>query len=70
VTIDVEDGYELCQTLLAEDIVVDYRPNAGIRFAPHFYNLESECVTAIDRLAEIRENGEHLRFKDKAHLPG
>jgi len=70
VTIDVEDGEALCEALLAEDIVVDYRPDAGIRLAPHFYNLESEVVDAIDRLVEIRKSGDHLRFKDKAHLPG
>jgi kynureninase len=70
VTIDTDDGYEFCQALLEENIVVDYRPNAGIRFAPHFYNTEAESLMAIDRLAQIRNAGAHLRFKGKAHQPG
>ena len=70
VALDVPDGREVCQALLAEDIVVDYRPNAGIRLAPHFYTLPSDGVDAVDRMAEIVKNGEHLRFKNEARLPG
>jgi len=57
-----EHGYEVCQALLAEDIVVDYRPRAGIRFAPHFYTTDDECIAAVDRLAEIVEAEEYRRF--------
>ncbi|MCB9869039.1 MAG: aminotransferase class V-fold PLP-dependent enzyme [Planctomycetes bacterium] len=70
VSIDVPDGYEVCQALLAEDIIADYRPAAGIRLSPHFYTLEAECIEAVDRIAAILADGEHLRFKGKAHQPG
>ena len=50
VTIDVPDGYQVMQELVRRDFLVDFRPNAGVRCSPHFYNTEEE----IDRvLAEI-----------------
>ena len=39
--------------LLLRDIVIDYRPGAGIRIAPHFYNSDEECKRALDQIAEI-----------------
>lgn len=70
VSLDVPDGYEACQVLLAEDIVVDYRPKAGIRLSPHFFTSDEECIQAVDRLAEIVHKGEHLALRDRARLPG
>lgn len=70
VALDVTDGYEVCQILLQEDIVVDYRPESGIRLAPHFYTRESECVDAVDRLAEILKNGEHRHLVGQPRKPG
>ncbi|MDX1623226.1 MAG: aminotransferase class V-fold PLP-dependent enzyme [Gemmatimonadota bacterium] len=43
--------------LLEEDVVIDYRPNAGIRVAPHFYTTDAECDRAVDRIAELVEEG-------------
>lgn len=70
VAIDAPDGYEVCQALLAEDIVVDYRPKAGIRIAPHFFTTDEECTAAIDRIAEIIETDAHRRFFGLTHKPG
>ena len=70
ITIEVENGYAACQALLAEDIVVDFRPEAGIRFAPHFYTEDGECVAAVERLHGIIEGGEHQRFIDAERRPG
>jgi len=70
VAVDVPDGYEVCQTLLEEDIVVDYRPGAGIRIAPHFFTRDEECVAAVDRIAEILATGAHQRFIGAAKRPG
>lgn len=70
VSVDVPHGYEVCQTLLAEDVVVDYRPRAGIRVAPHFYTTDAECVAAVDRIAEILESGAWRRFEDAERRPG
>jgi len=70
VAVDVPDGYEVCQALLAEDIVVDYRPKAGIRVAPHFFTKDEECVAVVDRMAEIVKTDAHRRFFGLAHKPG
>ena len=70
VAIDVPDGYEVCQQLLAEDYVVDYRPQAGIRIAPHFYTQDAECEAIVARIAEILRTGAHARFQGQARRPG
>jgi kynureninase len=62
VTVVVPHAWEVCQALLAEDILVDYRPGAGIRMAPHFYNTEREVIDAVERTAEILESGAYQRF--------
>jgi kynureninase len=39
--------------LLAREILVDYRPKAGVRLSPHFYNREEECDFALAQMEEI-----------------
>jgi kynureninase len=53
VVIDVPDGERVTQELLKRQVIVDYRPNAGIRMAPHFYNTEEEIDRAIETMEEI-----------------
>jgi kynureninase len=53
VVIDVPNGAAVTEALLARDVIVDFRPNAGIRLAPHFYNTEAEIDRAIDVMKEI-----------------
>ena len=51
VAFDVPNAAEVARALLARDVVIDYRPGAGIRVAPHFYTTDDElaaCVHAID----------------------
>ncbi len=52
-----EDAERLCRELLARDILCDYRPRAGIRLSPHFYNTEAECDRAVAALAELAGAG-------------
>jgi kynureninase len=47
------DAERFCHELIARDIICDYRPGAGIRLSPHFYNTESECEHAIAVLKEL-----------------
>ena len=47
------EAERLSSELIARDIMCDYRPNAGIRLSPHFYNTEAECERAIEVLAEL-----------------
>jgi kynureninase len=53
VTIDVPNGAAVAAELIRRDVIIDYRPGAGIRMAPHFYNTEDEIVHALSTLAEI-----------------
>ena len=57
VAFDVDHGYEVAQYLLARDVVVDYRPGAGIRVAPHFYTTDAELETAVSAIAAALETG-------------
>ncbi len=51
VVVDVPNGKEVTQELARREVLVDYRPNAGIRIAPHFYTSDDE----LDRvIAETR----------------
>ena len=47
------EAESLCEELLARDILCDFRPGAGIRLSPHFYNTEEECDHAIRALADL-----------------
>lgn len=53
VAIDMPNSQQVCQELLRRDVVVDWRPKAGIRFAPHFYNTMEEIDRAIAMADEI-----------------
>ncbi|HEV2851761.1 MAG TPA: aminotransferase class V-fold PLP-dependent enzyme [Thermoanaerobaculia bacterium] len=47
------DAERLCKELIAREIICDYRPNAGIRLSPHFFNTEAEMEHAIRTLKEL-----------------
>jgi kynureninase len=53
VSIDMPDAEEVCRELLKRDILVDYRPKAGVRMSPHFYNKDEELETAVAAVDEI-----------------
>ncbi len=53
VAVDVPEGELVAKELLARDFVVDYRPGAGIRLAPHSYNSEEECTAVLAEIAGI-----------------
>jgi len=53
VVIDVPDGARVADGLIARGVIVDHRPNAGIRIAPHFYNTEAEIDLAVDTMDQV-----------------
>lgn len=53
VTIDVPNGYEVTQELLRRDFLLDYRPGAGIRIAPHFYTKDEELSLVVQEIQSI-----------------
>ena len=57
VAFDVPHALEVSRALLARDILVDYRPEAGIRVAPHFYTSDDELELAVGTMREIVESG-------------
>ena len=50
VAFDVPHAEEVSRDLLSQEILVDYRPNAGIRIAPHFYTSDDELDAAVDAI--------------------
>ena len=53
VSIDMPNAPQVCAELLKRDVLVDYRPQAGVRFSPHFYNSDEELTKAIGVVEEI-----------------
>ncbi len=47
------EAERLSKELIAREIVCDYRPNAGIRLSPHFFNTEAEMEHAIRTLRDL-----------------
>ncbi|HSJ64536.1 MAG TPA: aminotransferase class V-fold PLP-dependent enzyme [Gemmatimonadaceae bacterium] len=62
VAFSVPHAFEVSQALLAREIVVDYRPEAGIRVAPHFYTDDAEIESAVQAIDEILEREEWRRY--------
>jgi kynureninase len=62
VAIDVDHGYEISKCLKTRDILCDYRPGAGIRLSPHFYNRDDELDAAIGAIGEIQATGAWRTF--------
>jgi kynureninase len=53
VSIEMPDSYEVCRELIKRDILVDWRPKAGVRMSPHFYNTDEELARGIAAVEEI-----------------
>jgi kynureninase len=52
-TVSIDVPEEVSRELLNRDILVDWRPKAGVRMSPHFYNTDAELDTSMDALQEI-----------------
>ena len=57
VAFDVPHGAAVSHELLARDVVIDYRPGAGIRVAPHFYTTDDEVDRVVGEVDEILASG-------------
>lgn len=53
VILDVPDGRAVTDELGRRNILVDFRPGAGIRIAPHFYTMDSEIEHTIRETKSI-----------------
>jgi kynureninase len=57
VAFDVPHAAAVKHELLRREVIVDYRPGAGIRVSPHFYTTDDECDRAVDEIADILSTG-------------
>ena len=53
VIIDVPNGEAVANDLIRREIIIDYRPDAGIRISPHFYNNEDDIDDAMKVLDDV-----------------
>lgn len=65
VAFDFEHGYEVAQALIERDILVDYRPKAGVRVSPHFYNTDEDIARFFDVADEILATKTFLKHQGK-----
>jgi kynureninase len=61
--VDMPHAYEVSQYLLARDVLVDFRPGAGIRIAPHFYTTDEELEQAMVTIDEALASGEWRQYE-------
>lgn len=58
-------AYEISLELLQRDFLVDFRPGAGIRVSPHFYNSDEELEAAIREMRQIIDARAYQKHQGK-----
>jgi kynureninase len=53
ITIAVEHAAAVTRELVRREIIVDYRPGAGVRVSPHFYTKDEELDAAVREMRRI-----------------
>jgi kynureninase len=61
VLVDTPDHAAVHKELGERGIVCDFRPDAGVRLGPHFFNTEAELRHTVEQLTEIVESGAYAR---------
>jgi kynureninase len=56
------------RALLARDVIVDYRPGAGIRVAPHFYTSDEELEAVVELIDDILARETWKRYTDERSI--
>jgi kynureninase len=57
VTVDLPAAARVKDELIRRGFVIDHRPGAGIRIAPHFFNTDDECIAILDEMTAILRGG-------------
>lgn len=57
VTVHVDEYAAVHKELTERQILCDFRPGAGIRLGPHYYNSDDELRFTIEQIADIVESG-------------
>jgi kynureninase len=61
VTVHVPEFAAVHKELSERQILCDFRPDAGIRLGPHFFNSDDELRFAIEQIGDIVESGAYER---------
>ncbi len=67
VAMDLPHAYHVKLELLRREVIVDYRPGAGIRISPHFYNTDEECDRAVAEIRDILATSAWKRHEGTKH---
>jgi kynureninase len=62
VTVNVPDFEAVHKELAERQILCDFRPDAGIRLGPHYFNTDDELEHALDQIADVLATGAHERW--------
>lgn len=57
ITVGHDDAAAITRELIRREFIVDYRPGAGVRISPHFYNNDDELELVIGEMKKIRDTG-------------
>ena len=63
VAFDVPHAADVARALIARDVVIDFRPGAGIRVAPHFYTSDAEVERVVGEIDDILRTGAWRAFE-------
>jgi kynureninase len=66
VLVRTPDNAAVHRELGERGIICDFRPDAGVRLGPHFYNTEDELRYTVEQLAEIVGSGAYARHAGAA----
>ena len=63
ITIAVEHAAAVTRELVRREIIVDYRPGAGVRVSPHFYTKDEEIEHVIREMRDIVDTRAYARHE-------
>lgn len=63
VSINIAEAKQIADELLKRDFLIDYRPEAGIRVSPHFYNTDREIDDLVNEIVEISSQDSYQAAK-------
>ena len=63
ITIAVEHAPAVTRELIRREIIVDYRPGAGVRVSPHFYTKDEELERVTREMRDILDTRAYARHE-------
>jgi kynureninase len=63
ITIAAEHAPAVTRELIRREVIVDYRPGAGVRVSPHFYTKDEELERVIREMRDILDTRAYTRHE-------